>query len=157
MKKEQNHFTMIGCKPGLTTLFTMLFGLFFYVTALQSCKTSRSTSDNYLNLENFILTEVGESPEFPGGDYARMKFLQDNIMYPRAAREKGFQGTVYITFVVERDGRISDVRVLRGIHPSIDKEAVRVVRMMPKWKPGKHQGKLVRVQFNMPIKFTLQN
>jgi protein TonB len=103
-----------------------------------------------------IFTVVEESPSYPGGDAARIKFLQENIEYPQMARESGIQGTVYVTFVVEPDGRVSGVRVLRGIGGGCDEEAIRVVQKMPKWNPGKQRGKPVRVQFNMPIKFTLQ-
>lgn len=85
-----------------------------------------------------------------------MKFLRDNIKYPQIARESGIQGTVYVTFVVEKDGRVTDIRVLRGIGGGCDEEAVRVIKAMPRWQPGKQRGKPVRVQFNMPIKFTLQ-
>jgi len=95
-------------------------------------------------------------PSFPGGEAARMKFLQENINYPQMARESGIQGTVYVTFVVEPSGAVSDVRILRGIGGGCDEEAVRVVQSMPEWFPGKQLGKAVRVQFNMPIKFTLQ-
>lgn len=103
-----------------------------------------------------IFTVVESMPEFPGGDAARMKFLQENIKYPQLARESGIQGTVYVTFVVETDGRVTDVRVLRGIGGGCDEEAVRVIQAMPRWNPGKQRGKPVRVQFNMPIRFTLQ-
>ncbi|HLO89841.1 MAG: energy transducer TonB [Chloroflexota bacterium] len=102
-----------------------------------------------------IFTVVEESPAFPGGDAARIQFLQQNIVYPQMARESGIQGTVYVTFVVERNGAVTDVRVLRGIGGGCDEEAVRVIKAMPKWNPGKQRGKPVRVQFNMPIKFTL--
>lgn len=102
-----------------------------------------------------IFTVVEESPSYPGGDVGRIKFLQENIVYPQMARESGIQGTVYVTFVVERNGNVTDVRVLRGIGGGCDEEAVRVIKAMPKWNPGKQRGKPVRVQFNMPIKFTL--
>jgi protein TonB len=102
-----------------------------------------------------IFTVVEESPSYPGGDIARIKFLQQDINYPQMARESGIQGTVYVTFVVERDGRVTDVRVLRGIGGGCDEEAVRVMNAMPRWQPGKQRGKPVRVQFTMPIKFTL--
>ncbi len=105
--------------------------------------------------EQQIFMVVENAPAFPGGDAARMKFLQDNIKYPQMARESGIQGTVYVTFVVERSGAVSDVKILRGIGGGCDEEAVRVVQNMPKWEPGKQRGKPVRVQFNMPIKFTL--
>lgn len=102
-----------------------------------------------------IFTVVEDQPSFPGGDEARIRFLQENIKYPQMARESGIQGTVYVTFVVEKNGAVTDVRVLRGIGGGCDEEAVRVIKAMPKWQPGKQRGKPVRVQFNMPIKFTL--
>jgi len=102
-----------------------------------------------------IFTVVEESPSFPGGDEARIRFLTENIKYPQIARESSIQGTVYVTFVVEKNGNVTDVRILRGIGGGCDEEAVRVIKAMPKWNPGKQRGKPVRVQFNMPIKFTL--
>lgn len=107
-------------------------------------------------VEMEIFTVVESMPGYPGGDATRMQFLQENIKYPQMARESGIQGTVYVTFVVETDGRVTDVRVLRGIGGGCDEEAIRVIQLMPKWVPGKQRGKPVRVQFNMPIKFTLQ-
>jgi protein TonB len=86
-----------------------------------------------------------------------MKFLQDNIKYPIIAKESGIQGTVYVTFVVERSGAVTDVKILRGIGGGCDEEALRVVKNMPRWEPGTQRGKPVRVQFNMPIKFTLSS
>ncbi|MCX6235504.1 MAG: energy transducer TonB [Bacteroidetes bacterium] len=107
-------------------------------------------------VEAEIFTVVEESPSYPGGEAARIQYLQDNIKYPQMARESGIQGTVYVTFVVEPDGSVSHVLVLRGIGGGCDEEAIRVVNSMPRWNPGKQRGKPVRVQFNMPIKFTLQ-
>jgi protein TonB len=107
-------------------------------------------------VEMEIFTVVESMPQVPGGDAARMKFLQENIKYPQMARESGIQGTVYVTFVVEPDGSVSDVRILRGIGGGCDEEAIRVIQKMPNWNAGMQRGKPVRVQFNMPIKFTLQ-
>jgi protein TonB len=106
-------------------------------------------------VEAEIFTVVEESPMFPGGDEARMKFLRDNIKYPQMARESGIQGTVFVTFVVEPNGNITNIQILRGIGGGCDEEALRVVRQMPRWQPGKQRGKAVRVQFNMPIRFVL--
>ncbi len=102
-----------------------------------------------------IFTVVESMPSFPGGEEARIKYLNDNIKYPQMARESGIQGRVFVTFVVERDGSVTDVKVLRGIGGGCDEEAVRVIQNMPKWIPGKQRGKPVRVQFNMPILFKL--
>jgi periplasmic protein TonB len=106
-------------------------------------------------VETPIFTVVEEMPSFPGGDEARIKFLTENIKYPQMAKESGIQGTVYVTFVINEKGKVADVRVLRGIGGGCDEEAIRVVNMMPPWNAGKQSGKAVRVQFNMPIKFTL--
>lgn len=103
-----------------------------------------------------IFLVVEDPAQFPGGEQARMRFLQENIRYPQIAREMGIQGTVYVTFVVEPDGNLTNIRVLRGIGGGCDEEAVRVVRMMPRWQPGRQRGQAVRVQFNMPIRFVLQ-
>jgi len=99
---------------------------------------------------------VEEMPEFPGGELALRKFIANAIKYPVIAQENGIQGKVYVTFVVDRDGGISDARIARGVDPSLDKEALRVVSTLPKWKPGKQRGKPVRVSYTVPINFVLQ-
>ena len=104
-----------------------------------------------------IFVVVEQQPEFPGGMAALMKFLGDNIKYPVIAQENGIQGRVITNFVVERDGSISDVQIVRGQDPSLDKEAIRVIKTMPKWKPGQQRGKPVRVRFTLPVVFRLQN
>ncbi len=106
--------------------------------------------------EETPFTVVEQSPDFPGGDAERIKFLKDNIKYPQMARESGIDGTVYVSFVVSRTGKISNIKVMRGIGGGCDEEAIRVIKSMPEWKPGKQNGQPVPVQFNMPIKFTLQ-
>ncbi|MFH1120867.1 MAG: TonB family protein [Bacteroidota bacterium] len=102
-----------------------------------------------------VFTIVEESPQYPGGDEMRIKFLQENIKYPQAAREASINGSVYLTFVVEIDGFITEVRVLKGIGGGCDEEAVRVIKLMPKWIPGKQRGKPVRVQYNLAVQFKL--
>jgi TonB family protein len=106
-----------------------------------------------IDQEVFVVVE--DSPVFPGGDEAKQKYLVQNITYPQEARKQGIQGTVYVTFVIDKDGSVTNSKVLRGVHPLLDAEALRVVNGMPAWNPGKQQGKAVRVQFNMPIKFSL--
>ena len=102
-----------------------------------------------------VLAEV--DPEFPGGLEALYKFIQDNVQYPQLALENGIEGKVYVTFVVEEDGSITNPRLLRDIGGGCGQEAIRVVKMMPKWTPGKQQGKTVRVQFSLPVTFSLSN
>ncbi len=104
-----------------------------------------------------IFVVVENQPEFPGGNAAMMKFLGDNIKYPVIAQENGIQGRVICNFVVEKDGSITDVQVVRGVDPSLDREAVRVIQQMPRWKPGKQRGQAVRVRFTLPVVFRLQN
>ena len=103
-----------------------------------------------------VFDMVEQMPTFPGGQTELMAYLGKNIKYPTIAQENGTQGRVIIQFVVERDGSISDVHVARGVDPYLDKEAVRVVKSMPKWLPGKQNGKAVRVKFTVPVMFRLQ-
>ncbi|HSZ72894.1 MAG TPA: TonB family protein [Cytophagaceae bacterium] len=105
--------------------------------------------------DNNIYTYVGEWPEFPGGDEARFKFLQKNLVYPRDAERKGIEGRVIVGFTVEKTGEIVDVKILKGVSESMDKEAERVVKMMPKWKPGKNNGVPVRTRHKIFISFKL--
>ncbi|MFO7873864.1 MAG: energy transducer TonB [Bacteroidales bacterium] len=105
--------------------------------------------------EDEIFMVVEDQPQFPGGEEARQRFLEENLRYPQMAREAGIQGTVFVTFVVEPDGSVSNVEILRGIGGGCDEEAIRVVKQMPKWEPGRQRGQAVRVQFNMPIRFRL--
>ena len=99
---------------------------------------------------------VEEMPQFPGGEAELFRFLSSNIKYPAEAREIGVTGRVYIYFVVEPDGSVSNIAVRRGIGSGCDEEAVRVVGLMPRWSPGKQAGVPVRVQYTLPVKFTLQ-
>lgn len=106
--------------------------------------------------DGVIFTIVEENPQFPGGDEGRMKFFKDNMKYPEEAKKQGIQGIIFVTFVIETDGRVTDARILRGLGYGLEEEALRVVNMMPNWIPGKQRGENVRVQFNMPIRFTLE-
>ena len=106
--------------------------------------------------EQQIFQVVEEMPEFPGGMGECMKFLGKNIKYPTISQENGVQGRVIVQFVVNRDGSIVDPVVVRGVDPYLDKEALRVIATMPKWKPGKQRGKAVRVKYTVPVMFRLQ-
>lgn len=106
--------------------------------------------------EQQIFQVVEEMPEFPGGMAECLKFLAKNIKYPTIAQENGVQGRVIVQFVVNRDGSIVDPVVMRSVDPYLDKEALRVIQMMPKWKPGKQRGKAVRVKYTVPVTFKLQ-
>lgn len=98
---------------------------------------------------------VEDMPEFPGGTSALMEYLRKNIKYPSLCRENNIQGRVLISFVVNKDGKIVDIEVVKSVHPSLDKEALRVVSSMPAWKPGMQRGKPVRVRYTVPVNFRL--
>ena len=104
-----------------------------------------------------VFTVVEEQPEFPGGYDSMTVFLKRNLRYPASARQQGIEGTVYVSFIVEKDGAVSDVNIIRGIAPEADAEARRVVEMSPAWTPARQRGEVVRVRFVLPIKFNLSN
>lgn len=106
--------------------------------------------------ETKIFDVVEQPPSFPGGQAALLNWLKDHVKYPPIAEENGIQGRVIVGFVVERDGSVSQVQVIRGVDPSLDKEAARVVASMPKWTPGRQNGQNVRVKYNVPVNFKLQ-
>jgi TonB family protein len=107
--------------------------------------------------EDKVFTVVEEQPEFPGGYDSMMVFIRRNLRYPAEARQKGLEGTVYTSFIVEKDGSVTDVKTIRGISPDADAEAARVIQLFPNWNPGKQGGEIVRVRFVMPIKYKLSN
>ena len=104
----------------------------------------------------YNIAMVEQKPEFPGGEAAMYKWLSDHINYPVAAAEEGVQGRVVVEFVVSKTGNVENVRVLRGRHPALDKEATRLVKSMPKWQPGRNNGQPVKVTYTLPITFKLQ-
>ena len=107
--------------------------------------------------ENVVFKVVETMPSFPGGDAALMKFISDNVRYPAIAQENGIQGRAICQFTVEKDGSISDIQIVRSAgDETLDKEAKRVIKSMPKWSPGKQRGKAVRVSYTIPINFRLQ-
>jgi len=105
---------------------------------------------------NQIFSFVEENAQFPGGENALFKYLLTNITYPKEASDSGISGKVYVRFVVETNGTITGIEVLRGVHPLLDKEALRVVKSMPNWSPAKQNGKAVRVYYTLPINFNLK-
>ena len=128
----------------LKVALTMLVLLFSFMT---------STAQTKKNDMVFDVVEV--MPQFPGGQIAMLQYIMKNIKYPEQAMKEGIQGRVAVRFIVEKDGSISDVKPILSVHPLLNKEAVRVVESMPKWTPGKQNGKPVRVRFNVPVMFKL--
>jgi protein TonB len=102
-----------------------------------------------------VFDVVEENPEFQGGMAKMYEYLNKNIIYPEMAKENGIQGKVFVQFVVWKDGTIRDIKVVKGVHKTLDKEAKRVIKAMPKWKPGKQRGKKVNARFTLPIKFRI--
>ncbi|HYQ56007.1 MAG TPA: energy transducer TonB, partial [Draconibacterium sp.] len=102
----------------------------------------------------FVIVE--DMPEFPGGEIALRTYIANSIKYPVIAQENGIQGKVYVQFVVSKTGQVTDAKIARGVDPSLDKEALRVVNALPPWKPGMQRGKAVNVSYTVPINFVLQ-
>lgn len=121
---------------------------FLFMMALPMNAQSESSTKVY--------DAVDEMPSFPGGLNGLMTFLAQNMVYPVTAQENGVQGRVTVSFVVETDGSITDVKVARSVDPFLDREAMRIVKAMPKWTPGKKDGKPVRVKYTVPVVFRLQ-
>ena len=126
------------------------------VLALLLMVNTNAMAQNKKAANDKVLEKAEVMPQFPGGDQAMMKFVSENVQYPEEAKEKEISGRVFVGFNVEKDGSIGEVKLLREIGGGCDEEAVRVVKGMPKWKPGKQDGKPVRVHFILPLTFKLQ-
>ncbi len=127
--------------PALLLLFLALFSINLNLNA---------------QVESDTNSFVDEAPSYPGGENARVKFIEKNLKYPQDAILKNIEGTVHIRFIVEKDGSISNISIVKGIGSGCDEETIRVVKLMPKWKPGTNKGEKVRVYLTMPVKFRLE-
>ena len=123
---------------------------------VEATTSNNAAAESQATKADAIHEVVDEPPSFPGGDAAQIAFLSNNLKYPAVAMEQGIQGRVVTQFVVDKDGSITDVKVVRSLDPMLDKEAVRLVKSMPKWTPGKLNGSPVRVKYILPISFRLQ-
>ena len=126
------------------------------VLAILLMVNTNAMAQNKKAANDKVLEKAEVMPEYPGGDQAMMDFVAKNVQYPQEARDKEISGRVLVSFIVEKDGSITEVKVVKGIGGGCDEEAVRVVKAMPKWKPGKDKGKPVRVSYMMPFTFKLQ-
>ena len=126
------------------------------VLAILLMVNTNAMAQNKKTANDKVLEKAEVMPEYPGGDQAMMDFVAKNVQYPQEARDKEISGRVLVSFVIEKDGSIADVKVVKGIGGGCDEEAVRVVKAMPKWKPGKDKGKPLRVSYMMPFTFKLQ-
>ena len=171
MKNKQKTNSFAGYK------YLLLVPLAFALVFMNSCKRKTNvqkqvmegtkvevkaeTGEDTAQIKNAESTDkayevVEQMPTFKGGDAALMKYLSENIKYPETAEKAGEQGRVVVNFIVEKDGAVSNVKVVRSVTPTLDAEAVRVIKAMPKWVPGKQDGKFVRVKYNVPVSFRLQ-
>ena len=148
-----------GMQKGKPVRVNYMMPIFFKLDDGQpakSVKKEKASNPDMTPDKNGVYQIVEEMPKFPGGEDALMDYVSKNVVYPKEAQEKGISGRVFVGFIVEKDGSVSDVKVLRGIGGGCDEEAVRVISGLPKWKPGKQEGKPVRVSYQMPINFKLQ-
>ena len=128
-------------------------------TANSNTESAETRAEKSLSKKEFtgkVYDIVEQMPEYPGGLTALMNYLRVNIRYPAAAQKAGIEGRVIVSFIVEPNGSVSNVEIVRSVDTDLDQEALRVVRQMPKWKPGKQDGSTVRVKFHLPIKFMLE-
>ena len=129
----------------------------FLLFTLYSFSTSAQVKDSKIEDidDNHVYETVDIQPEFPGGSAAMMKFISKKLRYPDQARDKGAQGTVIVQFIVERDGSITDIKIVRDPGEGLGEETRRVIQLMPKWKPGKQEDSPVRVKVSVPVRFRL--
>ena len=143
----------------VATVAGLALGLATTTAQAQAPVTIQDTTTQYNDLlegeidDDLIFVQVDEGPEFPGGMEALQKFIEDNMQYPRIAAENNIYGKVYVTFVIDTDGTVLNPRLLRNIGGGCGAEAIRIVKMMPQWKPGMQKGKPVRVPYNLPVLF----
>lgn len=142
-----------------TTLYYAVYGLFFLCSANAFLYAIEATSEQKIQQqEKTLFTTNEEMPEYELGVDSLIAFLYSNVVYPKAAIDSSIEGTVLIKFMVEKDGSMSGTHVVRGVHETIDTEALRVVCALPgRWKAGKRHGKLVRTEYILPIKFKLED
>ena len=136
------------------SLLCVMAAMSFTTVFAQSSTTK--TEQTTTTTEDKVFTVVEQMPMFPGGDAAMMNYLCNTVKYPEVAAKNGVQGRVVVGFIIETDGSITNIDVLRGVDPSLDREAMRVVSEMPKWTPGVKDGKKVRVKYQVPVSFRLQ-
>ncbi len=161
MEKEKSKMRLILSTLGFLVVFALVTvscsnDKGTEITDLQTKQKSAQAVEKATTPEDTVFTVVEKMPEFPGGMNGLMKFLTDNIKYPEVAKNNNIQGRVFVNFVIEKDGSVSHLKILRGIGGGCDEEAIRVVKMMPRWTPGEQRGEKVRVSYNLPIKFSLE-
>ncbi len=129
-----------------------------FITSILFCFvfTLTGSAQDPVNKKGDVYFTVDEMPKFPGGDQALREFIATNVKYPEKAKKEGKQGKVYVSFIIDKNGTVTNPKVERGVCPELDKESIRVVKSIPQWTPGKEKGKPVKVQFTVPINFALK-
>ena len=148
-----------GMQKGKPVRVNYMMPVFFKLTEEQPAKPFKKSDMSKTDMKpdkNGVYQIVEEMPQFPGGETKLMEYIAKNLTYPQEAKDKGIDGRVFVAMVIEKDGSVSNVKVLRGIGGGCDEEAVRVISALPKWKPGKMNGEPVRVSYQIPINFKLQ-
>ena len=138
----------------LKSICKVMVSLFIVLACNESEMMAQTQKDGYVD-EDRVYDVVDQMPQFPGGHEKLKEFIEKNKRYPKSLQDCGIQGRVVVTFVVKKTGRISHAKVARGVDPALDKEALRVVRKMPRWIPGKMGGKNVDVKYTIPVDFRL--
>jgi len=134
----------------LRLVFVLLIALIF-----SSLSYAQNKNEVYGEKSEYAFDELEEKPEFPDGNNGLVKYLSENVKYPKKALEKGICGKVLVQFVIDDKGKVTKVEVLKGVEKTLDKEAVRVIKSMPKWIPGKKNGKPVKVRYTIPLTFKM--
>lgn len=143
----------MNVKPQITKAMKFIF---FILLLFVSVFSVNAQTDTIRTEDEPVFDVVEVQPEFPGGNEALFKFIADNIVYPASAKEEGIQGKVYVQFVIDKDGNVTKPQIVRGVNSLLDREALRVINLMPKWKPGYQSGKPVNVKYVIPIMFKLK-
>lgn len=138
----------------LKSICKVMVSLFIVLACNESEVMAQTQKDDYVD-EDRVYDVVDQMPQFPGGHEKLKEFIEKNRRYPKSLQDRGIQGRVVVTFVVKKTGRISHAKVARGVDPALDREALRVVRKMPQWIPGKVGGKNVDVKYTIPVDFRL--
>lgn len=143
------------CTAKSTTTSCPQTGHCAQTAAAATDSTNNATATGKGRDKGVFICHIDEMPQFPGGEKALMKYLSNNVRYPKGAMKSGAQGRVVLQFVVDEDGRVTDVKTVRSVHPLLDAEAERVARGMPDWKPGRREGKNMSVKYTLPISFKM--
>lgn len=156
-KKSPTLMSKVMSLSALPVVFCLALVLLAQCTSVKNTPvTSNEEEVSPTATDDQVFMVVQEMPSFPGGEAAMMQYLRSSVKYPAKAQEKGLEGRVYVEFIVNKDGSISDASILKGAGQVLDEEALRVIMAMPNWVPGKQRGKLVRVKYRLPINFTLR-